>query len=346
MRLFLDIRSARQFAASVALAGTFGSFVTSIAAAQASSTPATSAQVQYRKAHEAINAKNWNEARRLLLDLWTRSETYDVAASLGQVEYWLKNYASGARYLTFALRNLPPAEKPEMIEQLQAALDELKTKLGTVKVLVNESGAEVRVDGEVVGTSPLSTNVYVDPGTHRFEARLANSSAESKLDATAGQGYVVELTLQAVSSTATPGPEAPQEGAATVEPGPSDTAADGKSPIPAYIAGGVAVLGLSSGIAFSIMAGNTTDRIESLQARVGQGGCSGTTKSSACEELVDEVENRDAQRNIAYASFAVAGAAALGGVVYLLWPSASPSRASVGVSRLPGGAFVTVRGRL
>jgi hypothetical protein len=334
--------SARRITISLMLAGLFaGTFAAPAALAQ----PAASAQVQYRKAHEAIKAKKWNEARELLIDLWGRAQTYDVAASLGQVEYWLGNYASGARYVTFALQNIPPAEKPEMSEELEAALDELKTKLGTVRVLVSQAGAEVRVDGQVVGTSPLASSVYLDPGPHRFEALMAGARAEASLDAAAGQGYVVDLKLSAEPPATNVGPPPTQDPRAAHEAAPADGAGK-KSLIPLYVAGGVAVAALSTGIAFTVVASKTSDRIEALQRQVGEDGCSGRTPPAACRELADEAEKRDSQKNISYASFAVAGAAVLGGAAYLLWPNDPAPRASVGISRLPGGAFVTFRGDL
>jgi len=129
-------------------------------------------QVQYRKAHEAMQAKQWDEARLLLFDLWRRARTYDVAASLGQAEYWLKNYGAGARYIVFALENLPPGEDADTVRRLNAGLEELKKHVGAFQVVVDEPGAEVVLDSELVGTAPLASVVYVDPGPHRLEARL------------------------------------------------------------------------------------------------------------------------------------------------------------------------------
>src|SRR4030095_13121064 len=119
-------------------------------AAAASDSP----QVRYRKAYDAFRAKNWNEARRLLLQLWAESPSYDVAVTLGQVEYQLKNYAAVVGYLEYAIEHAPPTEKPDTIEQYKSDLANAKTLVGTVRVSVNLDGADIKVDGEKVGTSP------------------------------------------------------------------------------------------------------------------------------------------------------------------------------------------------
>src|SRR5262245_26220100 len=69
--------------------------------------PATgdSPQLQYRRATEAFREKRFEEARALFLNLWTQSKSYDVASSLGLVEYQLKNYAEAAKYYTYAVAN-------------------------------------------------------------------------------------------------------------------------------------------------------------------------------------------------------------------------------------------------
>jgi len=146
-----------------------------------------SPQVQYRKAHEAIKTKNWEEARRLLLDLWAHAHTYDVGSSLVYVENQMQHYAAAASYAAFALHNAPPIEKPEEIERLRRALGELEARVGTVTLVVSRPGAEVRMDSDLLGASPLPSDLYVEVGPHFFEARLQGSPpASTRVDALAG----------------------------------------------------------------------------------------------------------------------------------------------------------------
>jgi hypothetical protein len=307
---------------------------------------AAPAQETYRRAHEAMNAKNWTEARRLLLELWGQAETYDVAASLGQVEYELGKYASGARFMAFAVDHIPPKEKPETVQRFKAAFEELKARVGAVRVSVSEAGASVRVDQEIVGSSPLPSDVFVEPGAHVFEARAGDGRrTEQKVDAIAGRTQVLNLVLPTVAAAAGPSEASrttpPDEGA---PPAASDS--PGKSMIPVYVAGGVAVTGLALGVGFTLAASSTTDDINSSSAAIGDRSCAGTSPPAECTDLRDALETRDTQRNISYVSFGVAGGALVTGIAYLLWPTSAAST-TVGATWLPsGGALVTLRGAL
>jgi hypothetical protein len=307
----------------------------------------TAPQETYRRAHEAMNAKNWNEARRLLLELWGQAETYDVAASLGQVEYELGKYASGARYMAFAVAHIPPKERPETVERFKAAFAELKAHIGTVKVSVRETDAEVRVDGAVVGSSPLPSDVFVDAGAHVFEARSADGRrAEAKIDVVGGGTYTVELTPIAAAGAGIPPAQDQARPTNTPQPPPNESTPRGKSMVPIYITGGIAVTGLALGVGFTLAASGTSDDINALGAAIGSASCAGSSAPSECSDLRDALETRDSQRNISYVSFGVAGAAIATGIIYLLWPEDAPA-ATVGATWLPnGGALVTLRGSL
>jgi uncharacterized membrane protein HdeD (DUF308 family) len=136
-------------------------------------------------------------------------------------------------------------------------------------------------------------------------------------------------------------------GASETAPGPVASAPrrKKKSPVPLYVAGGVAAVGAGVGIAFTLAASSTSDEIDDLRAQVGTGGCQ-AAPSPACSDLQDAVERRDTQRNASYISFAVAGAAVVAGIVYFVWPTRSTRTSSIGISPLPGGSLVTVAGTL
>jgi predicted Zn-dependent protease len=100
--------------------------------------PKASQQTRYRQAHEAFKAGNWDEARRLLLDLWLEAPSYDVALTLVQVEYQRGNKAAAARYLQYALANAAPTESPEAIEGYKKQLEQLRRSVASATVTVDE----------------------------------------------------------------------------------------------------------------------------------------------------------------------------------------------------------------
>ena len=59
---------------------------------------------------------------------------------------------------------------PEKITKLaRKRLEQLKRKLGSVRLTCLEEGAVVRVDGKSVGRTPLDLPIYLEPGEHRVE---------------------------------------------------------------------------------------------------------------------------------------------------------------------------------
>jgi hypothetical protein len=316
--------------------------------ADESSAGTSSPQIQYRKAHDAIKAKRWDEARSLLLDLWSRAHTYDVSSSLVYVENQAQHFAAAANYATFAIRNAPPIEKPEEIERLRRALDELKQLVGAVTV-VTRAGAEIRVDSEPVGTSPLSSVIYVDIGPHQIEARLASGEpAGQRIDALAGQSYRVELALApdepAQPPTPTTQPNAPPPHAAGT--------AESRRPsyVPAIVAASAGGVGLVGGIISFVVAANkhadAEDRLGKLSGENPCGTGNDPARSAECSKISDLADSGDTFRALGYVGI---GTAVAGGVLtYVLWPRAASSAKGAVLSptfaTTGHGFFATVRG--
>jgi hypothetical protein len=309
----------------------------------------SSPQIQYRKAHEAIDAKNWEEARRILGDLWARSHTYDVGSSLVIVEYHLEHFAEAGNYAAFALQNVPPMEKPEEIERLKRVLDRIKQRVGALTVVVNRPGADVVVDAQVIGKSPLPADFYVNVGPHVVSAQLeASTSAESRVDALAGQSYPVELTIPESSPAPSPTPAAAApngEGSYPDTPKP-------RNYTPAIVAAGVGGAVLAGSIASLIVSVNkqadADDRASKLSG-TGQNECApgiDAERASECSKILDLSKEATTLRNVAFVGFGVTAVA--GVATWLLWPHSHPSsagaRVTPSVSVSQKGAFASVVG--
>lgn len=309
---------------------------------------------RYRQAHAAMESKDWHEARAVLFELWQGSRTYDVAASLAQVEHALGDDVAAARYLTFAVAHLAPKERPETLERYRAALDELKAEIGRVEVNVSHPSAEVRIDGNLVGLSPVSP-VFVEPGEHVVEARLGNQVASSRIAVAKGWSSVVELSLAPPLADAPRAPEAPEAPEplpplrAPVYDAPDDERSR-RSVVPLYVGGGVALVGAGMALGFGLAANADEEKADALRARLGPTGCStGTATRSACEAAgrARDVQRRHAMLSTIGVGVAAAGALATVGY-WLFWPQFKSSRStawvqpSAGITR--GGADLSVVG--
>ena len=65
---------------------------------------------------------------------------------------------------------------PETLADARKAVDELKPKLGQLRIECQTPGAEINIDGKVVGQAPLPDPIWVMPGRHQVTALAAEAS--------------------------------------------------------------------------------------------------------------------------------------------------------------------------
>lgn len=276
-----------------------------------------SAQAKYRTAMDAIDRKDWSEARRLLLELWERSQTYDVAASLSQVEFQLGNFATSARFLSFAIANAPPMESPARLERYKAGLDELRPKVATVRVVISDPSARLTIDGAAPPPLGPNSETFLEPGTHNLEATVPSGSAVAKtVDAVAGQRYEVALNVNAV----TPHPPAP----APVPNPPSTPVQSSLSLTPVYVGAGLAAGGAVMALGFGIAAKNAESDWDAATREVPAGSCAWGQSSGRCSDIRDIYDRQRRDADFARVGVGVFVGASVATLAYVLfWPRAT-----------------------
>jgi hypothetical protein len=294
----------------------------------------------YEQGRAAMAADRWEEGYRLFSGLWQERPSYDVAINLGEIELHLGKFRDAAEHLTFGLRHVPPREKLEVARTAQEGLDLAKQRVGTLKISVEGAQTELRVDGVVVGSSPLDHEVFVDPGSHQVEADSTGSGSVIRVVAIgAGQARTVELKFGAARGGAAPGEagsaigstpttaQAPVANAAagttTVPPsGPPQDTSNVKAPnyVPVILTGAATAAGVGLGIAFLAAAKSDDAERRSALARLpGPGSCgAGNPSVRECSSISDLADSAATMRAVSYVSFGVAAAAALG--TFFLWP--------------------------
>ncbi len=93
--------------------------------------------------------------------------------------------------------------------EIQAALAEARNHLATISVLVFPAGAEVFLDGDLVGTAPLRRPLQTGPGPHVIEARQPGGGTV-QYQARVEGGGTVTLTLDIARNRAYIGSVAPE----------------------------------------------------------------------------------------------------------------------------------------
>jgi hypothetical protein len=291
----------------------------------------------YQQGKEAIRAQRWVDAKNKLTDAWTIRPSYDVALSLSQAEFNLDHFAESAQYLAYYFRNVSAKENENNLANAKQAFEAAKAKVGSVAVTAPR-GAEILVDGKVVGTAPMDTNAFVRPGERIFEARLGEAKTQQEVQAVAGQEQQISLKFAEPSNSVGPAasastttvdaglPEGP-----SAPPSPVERSDTPSSVVPLIVGGSIVLVGAGLGIGYRVAASSKFDDLQALKKRNGANGCNtGAAVAADCKAASSAGESVDARRNISTASFVVAGAALVGTAVYWLWPRSSTASAAAG----------------
>lgn len=273
-----------------------------------------------------LNAGQFAQAAEKLRAAWKLKKSYDVAANLGASLLKLGAHAEAARFLSFGLREYPVGGKPSVKKWIGELLDEAKKEITTLRVQVSVDGADVTVNGESLGPSPLADETYVAPGTLHVRATKQGyepASAEQRGE----KGGSITLRLA-------PEPR-----------GPTTMSAE-RPRWPAIAGGGLAVALVGTGIAFAVVAsdkaGAADKKLEEIRATPNAGPCSVTAVTGACGELSELNRAHDQMRNVSVGLLIGAGVVAAATVAYTVWAVKGPVRAGMTVG--PRGTGILVQG--
>jgi tetratricopeptide (TPR) repeat protein len=161
----------------------FGAFVVSLllaqpAFAQGASAPAPTSQdpveearIRYERGLELFNDAEYVLALAEFERAYQISGNYRVLYNIGQVRIQIGRYSRALDALTEYLKK----GEGELDEERRAAVEKdlrmLAERTAKLTVRTNEPGAEILVDGIVVGVSPLKEPLVVDAGEHNVGAR-------------------------------------------------------------------------------------------------------------------------------------------------------------------------------
>jgi hypothetical protein len=120
--------------------------------------------------------------------------SYRILYNIGQAYKQLNNYVASVaafeRYISEGGAEVPEDRRTAV----KSEIVELRKRIGTIRI-VTQPGAEILVDGVVVGKAPLSEPLSVNPGLRRFGAQLSGHLPATKT-ITVGSSDNPMLTLQ------------------------------------------------------------------------------------------------------------------------------------------------------
>ncbi|MCC6559591.1 MAG: PEGA domain-containing protein [Polyangiaceae bacterium] len=270
------------------------------------------------RANKLAKQDRWAEAEPLFREAWTLKRSYDIAGNLGLAESALGKPRLAAAHLSFAASTFPVNGKPEHRALIEQALAKVRAQVGAVVIEISEPGAQVLVDGEAVGTSPLAGEVFLDPGAHTIEARLAGFAGVSQqVEAAPGSSRRVALVLERSAAPPSAAPARPPEPEGRARPG-----------VGWIVAGGVLAAGaLGAGLGLTVAANGKGAEAR----RIGEGifspsAChpSAAQVDTRCDDLQDALSARNTLSDAAVVGFVAGGALALGTLGLGAWVLSAP----------------------
>lgn len=149
----------------------------------------TAAMVEFKKAYELL-------------------PNYNVLFNIGQTARELKDYATALiafeKYLAEGGAKVPAARKKDV----QTSVEELRKKVGKLKITTTVDGAEVLVDDVSVGVTPLPGPVVVNVGRRKLSATLSGyTPVQRVIEVASMEEGTVTLELAKPEANAPPPPE-------------------------------------------------------------------------------------------------------------------------------------------
>lgn len=178
------------------------------------------ARQRFKEGVEFFDKKQYDKARAAFLQAYALKAHPAVLLNLAQSELRSDREAEAATHFAQYLREHSEATE----DQRQAAVDGLaaaKEKVGEVKLDVSQAGADISVDGEEVGKSPLPDPLYLAPGSYTITASKGDATARVSVQVTAGDSKTESLTFEPESAEPAGAP-----GPADEEAAPSDEEED------------------------------------------------------------------------------------------------------------------------
>jgi hypothetical protein len=233
------------------------------------------ARERFKEGVAFFDKKDFAKARVAFLQAYALKKHPAVLLNLAQSELRSGHEADAAKHFSQYLREHKEATDAER-QGAETGLTASKALVGELALVVDASGAEVYVDGNLEGSSPLPDSIYLPPGTHQIQAKKEGKSVTGEVAATAGQSTSLTLKLSGA-----PKPVAVPSGTASTEPlseppppeEPPPSSRRGfiswmTSTPGAMIGVGLTGVGLIGGGAFAFGAKSSYDAANSVQAQI------------------------------------------------------------------------------
>jgi Tfp pilus assembly protein PilF len=332
------------------------------AAAQtgADDTTTTMARARFKEGVDFYDKGEYDQARASFLQAYALKKHPAVLLNLAWSCVKSGHALEGKKYFEQFL-----AEGKDITDKQRAdandGLTQARGKLGRIEIQAT-SGTDVTIDGEKVGTAPLSDPVVVEAGAHTVKFKGSDGSSDTQsVSVLGGQKAVAHFPQSAsgaapvpapvpANTAATPAPDATSATPASsppadATPAPAPAAKEAPSSsshasiltppdniIPAVVLGGVGVIGIVGGIIMAASKSSAQDNANQLGAKIEANGGPGAnpTAFAAYNSDLNDV-NTDATLANVGIGVGIAGLVGFG----LYWALASKTSSDSAVLHTP-----------
>lgn len=238
-----------------------------------------------------------------------------VLYNIGQAQFQLRNYA--AALANFERYKAEAGPSGSHYQEVVTAIDTLKTRVGHVRIVTNEPGAEILIDDELVGKAPLDKTL-VSVGLRKITVIKKGAPPQTRnVEVAVGDNQEVNFIFELATGNTGAG--------ASPAPAPTPEKKTNVVPIIAWTATGVFAAGA---VVTGIVALNAQSSLKDEEGKLG------TTRGR-----LDDLHGR--MKTFAVTTDILGGVAILAGgaAVYFTFFS-SPKSESVGLSVAPNGAVL------
>jgi hypothetical protein len=273
----------------------------------------------FKEGIAAFDRRDFEAARVAFLQTFALKPSAPVVRrNLGLAEIYSGHYLDGARRLGRVIHMTDEGtsvDRARMVESLKKA----EAHLERVTVEVNVEGAEIQIGDVDLGVSPLPFAWYLEPGV--YDVRVSKPGfmpfSETRM-ARAGSAQHLRVHLTPLGAIEEPTPALALQ---TDAPPPAPELERGPNPWLLVAGSALTAGGLVTGLTLSLFAADNEDKVDSLQASLGDTDCRGST-SSGCMDLADTAVAHDRQLRWATVSFALGAVAGVSTIIYAIVASA------------------------
>ena len=250
------------------------------------------ARERFQEGVKYYDEKQYEKARAAFLQAYALKRHPAVLLNLAQSELRSGHEADSAKHFATYLREHKEASALEK-QEAEKGLAASKTKVTELTLTADADGAEVFVDGQPEGRTPLPGPLFLEPGNHSIEARKEGKTASTSVTAKAGAQSSATLSFAGASAAtgaaagtaAGPGETPPGEAGSSAPAGeeaPADTGTyevdtsgprepffswAKRSPV-AWIGAIVTVGGIAAGTALALSSRSAFDSADSVAEKI------------------------------------------------------------------------------